>query len=232
MNKLNKKVLILTAVFGLHSIALIGQKIRINEGREQFHAGSFNAISVVISSNELSEVEKGWKNKIKEFDPEKTSDKKGEWFFDNARFDKVGNGLTDVITKFSEDKTNKTVTLFAAFDLSGGVNEFVSSSGDHSNKFNFFEDLVKKFALEQTKEGIQKELKLATKALENLQEKQKDIEKDNKELEEDITNYNYKITKAKENIEKNKIEIEKKVKEIEAQTKVQEEIKAKLNKVD
>lgn len=228
---MRKRIILLIAVSCLLNSSF-AQKIKVKEGREQFHAGTYNALTVVISSNELEDVEKSWKSKIKEFNPEKHSDKKGEWFFDNAKFEQVAHNSIDVITKFSEDKSTKTVTMFAAFDLSGGVNEFVGSSGNHSDKFSFFENLVQKFAVDQTKAGIAKELKMANKQLENLQDKQKSIEEDNKNLEEDIVNYNYKITKAKENIEKNKTEIEKKKTEIELQSKILNEIKTKLEKVD
>ena len=221
---MNKFIYTLSVI--VFSISGFAQEIKVHESKESFNSGSHNALSVNIYDVDKATVEKEWKRLMKDFHPEKVSDSHGEYFFDNATFKSLGNNTIDVYSK-AIDKGDKTVQLIVSFDLGGA---FMTSS-EHKDKYEFFKKLLQEFATKTTKDAIDEELKMATKAFDNLVDKEKDLEKDNKDLDQEVINYNEKITKAKQHIEKNKQEIEVKKKEIETQRKIVESIKTKLNKV-
>ena len=205
----------------------LSQEIKVKESSESFSNGSHNALIVTIYECEKSKIEKAWKSKVKDYNPDKNGDKGGEYFFDNCTFKPIGNNTVDVYSKVVEGKGEKTFQLMACFDLGGAY----MSSSDHRDKYEFFKKMMYEFAVNLTKDAISDELKDANKILNKGIDKQQSLEKDNKNLDGDIKNYNEKITKAKDEIEKNKKDIEVKKKEIEAQTKVVNGLKAKMESV-
>lgn len=209
----------------LFTSVCFAQEIKVRESNESFSNGSHNALTVTIYVKDKAMVEKEWKSLIKDFNPDKTSEKGGEYMFDNATFKPIGNNTVDVYSKTKE--SNGNVELTAAYDLGGAY----LGSGEHRDKFEYFKKLMYDFAVKTTKDVLHDEWKQATKDLNKTLDKQKDLEKDNKNLEDDIKNYNDKITKAKSDIENNKKEIEVKKKEAETQQKAVDALKLKMDGV-
>ncbi|HXU28261.1 MAG TPA: hypothetical protein VN698_13605 [Bacteroidia bacterium] len=218
---------ILTIALAISSLQFFAQDIKVRESNESFSNGGHNALSVTLYVTDANMVEKEWKSKMKDFGYDKSSEKSNEYFFDNVVMKELGNNTMDVYSKVTEQKSEKTVTLTAAFDLGGAY----LSSSEHKDKFEYVKKMMHSFAVKITKEEIDDQIKAAGKVLSNIQDKQAGLEKDNKGLADDITNYNQKIKKANEQIEQNKKDIETKKGEVAAQQKVVEGIKAKKESV-
>ena len=218
---------ILTLSLAIASLQFFAQDIKVRESNESFSNGGHNSLSVTLYVTDVNMVEKEWKSQMKDFGYDKSNEKSNEYFFDNVLMKQLGNNTLDVYSKVTEQKSEKTVTLTAAFDLGGAY----LSSSEHKDKFEYVKKVMHDFAVKITKEGLDDQIKDAGKALSNLQGKQADLEKDNKGLADDITNYNQKIKKANEQIEQNKKDIEVKKGEVTAQQKVVESIKAKKESV-
>ncbi|MFL5752804.1 MAG: hypothetical protein ACJ76F_05310 [Bacteroidia bacterium] len=213
-----------TLAAALFSSLCFSQEIKVRESNESFSTGSHNALLVTIYVKDKALVEKEWKSLVKNFNPDHTNEKGGEYFFDNATFKPIGNNTIDVYSRVKESKDGG-VELMAAYDLGGAY----LSSSDHKDKFEYFKKMMYDFAVKTTKDILQDEWKAASKDLNRTLDKEKDLEKDNKNLENDIKNYNDKITKAKSDIENNKKEIEVKKKEAETQQKVVDALKLKMD---
>ena len=218
---------ILTIAIAASSLQFFAQDIKVRESNESFSNGAHNALSVTLYVTDVNMVEKEWKSQMKDFGYDKSSEKSNEYFFDNVLMKQLGNNTLDVFSKVTEQKSEKTVTLTAAFDLGGAY----LSSSEHKDKFEYVKKVMHDFAVKITKEELDDQIKAAGKVLSNLQDKQSDFEKDNKDLANDITNYNQKIKKANEQIEQNKKDIETKKGEVAAQQKVIDGIKSKKESV-
>jgi hypothetical protein len=218
---------ILTIALAVSSLHFFAQDIKVRESNENFNTGGHNALSVTLYVTDKNMVEKEWKSKMKDFGYDKSSEKSNEYFFDNVVIKELGNNTMDVYSKVTEQKSEKTITLTAAFDLGGAY----LSSSEHKDKFEYMKKMMHDFAVKITKEDLDDQIKAAGKVLSNIQDKQAGLEKDNKGLADDITNYNQKIKKANEQIEQNKKDIETKKGEVSAQQKVVEGIKSKKESV-
>ncbi|HTA61820.1 MAG TPA: hypothetical protein VK835_05165 [Bacteroidia bacterium] len=218
---------ILTIAVAISSLQFFAQDIKVRESNESFSNGGHNSLSVTLYVTDANMVEKEWKSKMKDFGYDKSSEKSNEYFFDNVVMKELGNNTLDVFSKVTQQKSEKTVTLTAAFDLGGAY----LSSSEHKDKFEYVKKMMHDFAVKISKEELDDQIKAAGKVLSNIQDKQAGLEKDNKGLADDITNYNSKIKKANEQIEQNKKDIETKKGEVAAQQKVVEGIKAKKESV-
>ncbi|MBC7861590.1 MAG: hypothetical protein IAF38_01370 [Bacteroidia bacterium] len=227
---------ILLSISLLSGLAFTAQNytIQISEGSESIGAGNNNSFSVIIYEADIDEVEKEWKSTVKDYNTEKTNLTKHTLFGDNAVIKEMGNGTVDIYTNFIEKKEDKTVRMVVAFDLGGAY----LSSGQHKEKADIAKKIIKEFAVKMTKEGVSVQVKVAEKALEKLNDKQKDLEKGKKDMEENIVDDKAKIKKAEEDIKKNEENIKKnetdqleQKKLIEAQKKVTDDVKKKMEAV-
>lgn len=207
--------------------AALAQEVKIREGSESFSSGSHNSFNFTVFVSDVNKVQKEWKSKMKDFGYGDSKDKGNEYVFDNVKFKDLSNNPMDVYAKFEEDKGDKSVKMYVAYDMGG---DYVSSGG-HGKEADYMKKMMKEFAVKTSKDFVEDQWKDENKKLEKLQDKQKDLEKDNKDLDNDIKNYEDKIKKAKENIEKNKKDIETKKTEIETQKKVTDEVKKKLDSI-
>ncbi len=218
---MKKIVLALTLVFSFSMTK--AQSISVKESNEKFADGSHNALTVSVLYSTKDKVEKEWKSFIKQYNPEKVSDKKGEYFADNAVFKLMGNNPVDVYWHVEELKGDKVIRLICAYNLGGAY----LNSNEHKEQFEVARKMMYDFAVKLSKEAVDEELKAATKLLEKSKEKQADLEKHNANLAEHIVDYNDKIKKAQEDIKKAEADIEKTKKDIELKKKeVDEEQKA------
>lgn len=209
------------------SVAL-AQEVKVKESSESFSNGSHNALITTVYVEDINKVQKEWKSKMKDFGYGDSKDKGKEYVFDNVKFKDLSNNPMDVYAKFEELKDEKSVKVYVAYDMGG---DYVSSSA-HSKEFEYMKKMMKEWAVKTSRDFVEDQMRDANKALEKLQDKQKDLEKDNKNLDGDIKNYEEKIKKAKEDIEKNKKDIETKKTEIEAQKKVTEAVKKKFDSIN
>ena len=198
--------------------ALNGQNITTNESKESFSTGSQNAIVTTIYENNLDDVLSAWKKILKDYKHESVKDSKGQVFADNLLVKEWGNNTVDVYTLFFANKKDKTVRMATAIDLGG---TYLSSSGD-KEKYNYFEKLIKEFAIKQTKAPLTDLVKDNEKKLSNLEDDQKDLEKKIENLKNDITNNKAKISKNETAIAAKEGEIIKKKAEVDIQKKVVE----------
>jgi hypothetical protein len=219
-----KKFLTLVALAVL-TIPALAQKISVSESTETIGAGSNNALVVTVYETDADEVEKAWRSLMKDFDA-KVSSKDGI-FADNALIKTMGANTIDVYAKTIKVK-DKEVKLIVGWDLGGAY----LSSSKHPEQFKEAKKIMYDFAVKLTKEGIGSQLKVAQKAMEKLNDQQKDLVKDQQNLQKDIEDYKAKIKKAEDDIVKNKSDQEKKKQEAEAQKKVVDAIADKQKAVN
>ncbi|MBL4625602.1 MAG: hypothetical protein JKY42_10755, partial [Flavobacteriales bacterium] len=157
---------------------------------------------------------------------------KKEMFGDDANTNEMGDNNFDIYAKAKE--VDKGIELCVAIDLGGAF----LSSGQHSAQAKYLKDLMYKFAVEQTKEGVQGIINAEEKIQGDLEKDQKDLEKDKEKLEKDIEGYEKDIEDAKKAIEQAKKDIEnngkeqgEKKKDIEVQKKVVQDVMAKEKSV-
>ncbi len=192
------------------------QEINVKETDESFSTGKHEALSTVIYERDQSDVSKAWKSYLKDLKAEKVNDGKKEMFADNVIFSDLGNNPVDVYTIFKEDKSKKEVTMVSAYDLGGAY----LNSKDHSDKQKAIKKLMRDFAYNQSKQGLQDVQQKEEKRLGELQNDQKGLEKDNAGLKKDIENYKSKIAKAEKDIITTETELEQKKADVAVQKKV------------
>ena len=215
-----KKISILIVVLLLISFSNFAQKaIKVSSTSEKFSAGNVDALSVDIYEADKSFVEKSWKKTMKKYKAKVKI--KSEIFSDNALIKDMSDNTVDVYAKVIEEKEG--LKFVVAVDL-GGM--FLSKSS-HSDKYKVFEDILRKFAVEVSKNAVLEKAKEEEKVLDKIVKNQKNLEKDKKNLKEDIEDYKKKINKAEEDIKKNEQEQVTTKEKIKVQEKVVEDIKKK-----
>lgn len=219
------KRLLLLALMATFTTPLFSQKkIEVRESNEKIGGGSHNALSVMIYVEDKDLVEKAWKSKLKDMDAKVSS--KDELFADEAKLKAMGPNTFDVYSRFEVVK-GEGVRLIVGVDLGGAY----LSSSQHGEQFKVFKELMHEFAVKVTKDKIGDEVATQEKALEKLEDQQKDLEGENKDLKGDIEDYKKKIAEAEEKIKKNEENQKTKKGEIEAQKKVVATVKEKMNAV-
>ena len=192
------------------------QSIPVHNGSEKFSTGSHEAVITTIFENTQQSVMDEWKQVLKDYKNEKVKANGNEVFGDNILVKDWGNNPVDFYATFDEDKKDKTVKMAVAVDLGG---TYLSSSVD-KDKHKYVEKMVKDFAVKMTKEPIEQSIKDQNKALDKLNDQQKDLEKDKKNLQDDIVNYKNKITKDEKDLAEKKADLDKKKSEVAVQKKV------------
>lgn len=219
------KNIALTLSFVCLSLLGFSQAVNISETTESFSTGKQNAVVATFKHSDKDKVEKEWKNLMKDFNPDHVSDKKHEYFFDNAKFTSISANTIDVYSiVLGKDGE---VRLMACFDLGGAY----ANSSAHSKEIAYFKVIMKDFAIKMVKQDLEEKMKDAAKLLAKTTDKREGLEKDNKNLDQDIVDYKEKIKKAEAKIEENKKEIELKKKEEAEQQKAVEELKKKIGEV-
>ncbi|MBI2967986.1 MAG: hypothetical protein HYY40_09255 [Bacteroidetes bacterium] len=191
-------------------------KIKTEESHQNIGGGRNNAVVVTIYDLDESSVEKGWKNELKNFNPEKTGTKSGEIFADNASLGSVSGNVFDIYARAEKSGENE-VKFIVAFDLGGAF----LSSAQHGGSFRTAEKMVYDFAVKMTLQGVAEKLKLAKKELEKRNRKLEQLVKDKERLNQDIEKYKTQIMQAEGNI----VRAQEEIKENE---KMQEDAKYQI----
>jgi len=214
--------LLILVLFSLNIFAQ--NKIKVEETNASFDNGKHNALKVVIYEAKQKDVEKAWKSLMKSYNA-KVSMKK-TIFADNATIKDMSENTVDVYA--TTDKTKDgDVILYVAFDLGGEI--YLESS--HGDKFKTAKKIIRKFAVETTKDALKDKIKDAEKILSSKQKEQKNLEKENENLKNDIEDYKKKIEKAKNNIKENEKQQADKKKEIEEQQSIVNKLNEKEKSV-
>lgn len=217
---------ILTLAFAAFSFAAFAGKVKVSESKENIGGGNNNALTITIYEANPDDIIKEFRSIMKDYDA-KVSTKGDELFGDNAIIKKMGNNTVDIWAKVVKVKDGES-KLIVAFDLGGA---FLNSS-DHKDKYPVAKEIVENFAIKMQKDAIEEQLAAATKALEKMQDQQKDLEKKNADLKDDIKNYEEKIKKAQDDVKKNEEDQAKKKNDISVQQKVVDGVKEKLKSVE
>ncbi|MEW6772475.1 MAG: hypothetical protein AB1304_00590 [Bacteroidota bacterium] len=218
-----KKIILITATISISH--LFSQEIKIKETSGSFSSGSAPCLETKIYNNNINDVKDKWKEVLKDFKNEKVKISGNEVIGDNILIKDWGNNPVDIYTSFDE-KSDKSIEMKVAVDLGNG-NYLKNDRG----KQKFIEKLMKEFAIKQSIEPLEKQIKEQEKLLSDISDKQKSLEKKNENLKKDIENYKEKIKKAEEDIKNNESEIEKKKQELATQQKALEELKKKKENI-
>lgn len=203
----------------------IAQEIKVKESSGSFSAGHANCLETKIYNADINTVKDEWKQVLKDFKNEKVKINGNEVIGDNILIKDWGNNPVDIYTTFDE-KSDKSIEMKVAVDLGNG--NFLKNDKD---KQKLIEKMMKEFAVKQSIEPLEKQIKEQNKAVADIEDKQKSLEKKNENLKKDIEDYKAKIKKAEEEIKNNEQEIEKKKQELAAQQKVLEELKKKKSDI-
>lgn len=218
-----KKIILITATISISH--LFSQEIKIKETSGSFSSGSAPCLETKIYNNNINDVKDKWKEVLKDFKNEKVKISGNEVIGDNILIKDWGNNPVDIYTTFDE-KSDKSIEMKVAVDLGNG--NYLKNDRD---KQKFIEKLMKEFAIKQSIEPLEKQIKEQEKLLSDISDKQKSLEKKNENLKKDIENYKEKIKKAEEDIKNNESEIEKKKQELATQQKALEELKKKKENI-
>ena len=203
------------------------QKVQVTSQNAEFSVGNQNALMTTIFQGNKDDVKDQWKDFLKDFKNEKVKSEKDEIIGDNILFKDWGNNTVDVYTRFEENKDDKSVKMFVAFDLGGA---YLTSSKD-PEKYALAEKMLKEFAVKATRFPIENQIKAAEKQLGHFDDDQKDLVRDNGKLHDDIKDYNKKIENAESDLKKNEEAQSKKKSEIETQKATIEKLKQSLQAV-
>lgn len=202
------------------------KKIQVKESNESIGGGNNNVLTVLVYELSPNDVEKEWKSVLKNYKG-KVGTTKGEIFGDDLYIKDFGDNTVDVYSKVSDNKDG-SVTLIVGFNLGGAY----LSSSQHPEQFKVARDMIQKFAVDATKNGIGNQLNEAEKVQKKLEKEQDNLVSEKSSLEKDIENYKNKIKEAESAIEENKKNQETKKSEIEAQKKAVQAIETKLKAVN
>ena len=220
-----KKISILIVVLLLISFSNFAQKaIKVSATSERFSVGNVDAFSVNIYEADKSFVEKSWKKAMKKYKAKVKV--KSEIFADNALIKDMSDNTVDVYAKIIEEK-EEGLKFVVAVDL-GGI--FLSKSS-HSDKYKVFEDILRKFAVNVSKDAVLEKAKEEEKILDKIVKTENNLEKEKKNLQKDIEDYKKKIIKAEEDIKKNEEEQVATKEKIKAQEIVVKDIKKKAEAI-
>ena len=209
-------LLITTAIAGFSQ-----KKISVTEEQNTLSVGSVNTLTVTVYGMSYDDAEKAWKKQLKDINGDVKVKK--EVFADDCLIKDMSENTFDVYAMLKE--VDNGVKVIAAYDLGGAY----LSAASHKEYFAKISKMMYDFGVEQTKEAIGSDIKVAEDDLKASEKAREDLEKDIKKLEKDIEDYKQKIEDSKKAIEDNKSGIETKKTEIESKKEV---IKALENKRD
>ena len=214
-----KKGLLLIVLVLLSFQIMFAQKVKVKESNKNIAGSNNNAMEVTIYNSRGSSVMKQWKKLIKNYDPDKVSNKK-ELFADNVKIHSISDNTIDVYAKF-EDEDEESLTFIVAFDL-GGV--FLNTK-DHSKQYSSAERIVYDFAVDMSVKGVQEKIKDQEKFVALTVKKHDKLIKENEYM-------NKKIEDSQKFIEDTKLKLEENVKGQEETQKEIEKQKEILKKIE
>lgn len=231
---MKKLLCILILVFNMALLTNAQMNVSIVEENRSMSKGSFNALVLNLPGTTAKQVQKTWNKFIKDYKGKVKYDKKtGENFSDNSIIKEMSENTVDIIGKVLEKGTEGT-ELTVWFNL--GVTYL--SSKDYPERYPAGEKVLKNFAMLVSADMIAAQLKEEEKKLKDLEDELKTLEKAKASEDANILKQQEIIAKAEANIkesedtlEQNKEEQDTQNTEITTQTKIIEEIKQQLKKI-
>jgi len=209
------KNLFLIALLTITSIANAG-KSKVLETNYNFTIGSHTALSTYIHEATMKDVEKAWKNMMKD-GKAKVKSKKDELHADDAILPSITTHPMDIYAAFVEDKNG--VAIYITVDFGGA---FISSTS-HPKEFQDLSSMLADFGYNQTKEAIEEKLENAEKELQKVENDYEEEQKNEADMKDDIKKLESKIEQSKKDQQDQKAVIE-------SQKKILQEIKQKKSK--
>jgi molecular chaperone DnaK (HSP70) len=208
-------------IFGLNTEA---QDIQPHD--RTMSMGSHPGFYIDLEDAERKNVEKLWKNYLKEYSKKVKKNKK-EFYTEEGRIPIV-NGSAELTLHSQLEEGRNLTTLYTWVDLGGGV--FMNEE-DHPTQVEGFIKFMEDFYFVVKKDVIKRELEEEEKALEKLDKELKKLMDKNEDFHKEILKAQEKIRKAEEEIEQNLNEQNDKQVQIEKQKKLIEKIIDKFNSV-
>lgn len=185
----------LFSILILSSFGAFAQKpIQISEGVSAFTNGSQNALSFVIYNGDQKTIESAWAKELKNWKG-KVKFKK-EFFADDCKVKSMGDNTFDVYSKV-ETLLGEGVKVTTAFDLGGAY----LSLAAHPDKYKAAEAMLYNFALEQTREVVRTEVRLAQKILSDRETELSTMAVTQAKMEQDISSMEKSIRDTRTAIE-------------------------------
>ncbi|MGC9332119.1 MAG: hypothetical protein ACP5DZ_09640 [Bacteroidales bacterium] len=205
-----KRILTILLLCLITVSSLMAQNTKVKEDKKRINGSKREVLYVVIPNAEDKDVEKAWKDIMKNYNAEKVKGRK-EIFADNAMITSVADHAVDVYARV--DKKDNLVEFYIAVDLGGAY-----MGSDHPAEQRAMKTIVQNFAQQVAKEAFEKLREEKAKMV-------KDLEKEKKHLEKKNEQYQGKI-------EDNLKEIENLKKELEKQNKLLEEAQKNLKQMN
>jgi len=213
-----KKIII--AFLLLYAGIINAQEIKVKEDKEKVNGAINSVLTVMIYEADENAVEKAWKNLMKDYNA-KVSIKDG-FFADNALIKELSENTVDIYA-FSK-KMDEGIKFVVGVDL-GGI--FVSSAKPAAYKV--MENIVKKFAVDVSKNAVQEKINAAEKEQKKLENSYNNLVTENENLHKNIEDYKNKIFQAEKDIEKNLKDQESAKIAVESQKYAVEQVKKKMD---
>jgi hypothetical protein len=205
------KILLLLLGFTLLSTTSFSQgEIKIRSGSEKFSVGKVDVIIADVYEADVKYIRKSWKKLIKRYSGDVKM--KDEIFADDVLIKRLSSNTVDIYTKINE-KSEGVAEIICAVDLGGAYLNINS----HSEKYKLFEQILKEFVVEVSKEAVREQIAEQEKGLDKLKKEQEDLVSDKEKKEKEIEDYKQKILDNEAAIEQNIKDQELKKKDIETQ---------------
>ena len=214
-------LILLISTFAFNHVQ--GQEIR--EHTKTMSMGSHNGFFIEFENAEKKNVEKLWKDYLKDYS-KKVKKKKDEYYTEEGRIPLV-NGSAQLTLYSTLEEGRDMTTLYAWIDLGGAF----MNSEDHTTQVEGFSQFMEDFYYIVRKDVMERVLKDEEDILKDLN---KDLDKlvdKNEDYHKDIVEAQKKIMEAEEKIHKNLVEQEEKKAEIEKQISKIEKIISRLNSI-
>lgn len=230
---MKKLLFCLFLLLGMSELATAQAPIQIREESKAFSLGTFNALVMPLKGTKKKEVEKAWKDHMKQFKGKtKSNHKTGEIFTDDATIKNISPNTIDVYAKVIETTEGTEISVWFNVGLT------YLSSKDFAAQYPAADAVLKEFAGTVSNSMLEDEIKAQEKILKELEKDQKKLEKDKTGLDKDTSKAQETIKKQEDNIRKAEDKIktnlkgqEDKNKQINDQKKIIEELQSKLKKM-
>lgn len=220
MMKINLLLILIT----FSVIAFSQQKIEVRSGSDSFSIGSREVLVADIYEADVKFVKKAWKKLIKQYNGKIKMGK--EIFSDNVMISSLSSNTVDIYTKIS--KKGDLVEIVCAVDLGG---TFLSEI-TNSSEFGKFEELLRKFAIEVSKDAIKVQIEDQKKVFSKMEKDQERLISDKSKMEKEIETYKQKIIDNESAIEQNIKDQKLKTLDIASQKVIILDLKEKENAVN
>ena len=204
-----KTLLLLT--FVLISVMSFSQgEIKIRSGSEKFSVGEVDVLIADVYEADVKYIRKSWKKLIKRYSGDVKM--KDEIFADDVLIKRMSSNTVDIYTKINE-KSEGVAEIICAVDLGGA---YLNMSA-HSEKYKLFEQILRDFVVEVSKDAVREQIEEQEKILEGMKKEQENLVSDKEKKEKEIEDYKQKIKDNEAAIEQNIKDQEVKKKDIETQ---------------